>query len=53
VKEPIMNKFIVTVAITGGMHTPSMSPYLLITPDEIAEDARRLLNLKGLEQVRF
>ncbi|MFY9812130.1 3-keto-5-aminohexanoate cleavage protein [Aquabacterium sp.] len=31
-----MNKVIITCAITGGAHTPSMSPYLPVTPDEIA-----------------
>lgn len=36
-----MSKFIVTAALTGAIHTPSMSPYLPITPDEIAADARR------------
>ena len=36
-----MSKFIVTAAITGGIHTPSMSPYLPITPDQIAEESRR------------
>lgn len=34
-----MSKIIVTAAITGSIHVPSMSPYLPITPDEIAEDA--------------
>jgi len=34
-----MRKLIVTAAITGGIHTPSMSPYLPITPNQIAEDA--------------
>jgi uncharacterized protein (DUF849 family) len=33
------NKVIITCAITGSIHTPSMSPYLPITPDEIAEAA--------------
>jgi uncharacterized protein (DUF849 family) len=33
------NKVIVTCAITGSIHTPSMSPYLPITPDEIAAEA--------------
>lgn len=28
-----------TAAITGSIHTPAMSPYLPITPDEIAEEA--------------
>ncbi|MFF5213019.1 3-keto-5-aminohexanoate cleavage protein [Streptosporangium sp. NPDC000396] len=26
---------IITCAPTGGIHTPSMSPYLPVTPDEI------------------
>ncbi|MBW3661718.1 MAG: 3-keto-5-aminohexanoate cleavage protein [Actinobacteria bacterium] len=30
---------IVTCAITGGVHTPTMSPYLPVTPEEIAEHA--------------
>jgi uncharacterized protein (DUF849 family) len=30
-----MSKVIITCAITGGAHTPSMSPYLPVTPDEI------------------
>lgn len=36
-----MNKRIVTAAITGSIHTPSMSQYLPITPDEIVEEAVR------------
>ena len=36
-----MDKFIVTAALTGAIHTPTMSPYLPITPDELAEEARR------------
>ncbi|PKR53733.1 3-keto-5-aminohexanoate cleavage protein [Thalassospira marina] len=32
-------KVIVTCAITGGIHTPSMSPYLPVTADEIAQQA--------------
>ena len=31
-----MAKVIISCAITGGIHTPSMSPYLPITPEEIA-----------------
>jgi len=38
------NKRIITAAITGGIHTPSMSPYLPITPDEIVEEAVRAYN---------
>ncbi|MGF6411596.1 uncharacterized protein (DUF849 family) [Paraburkholderia sp. MM5482-R2] len=32
-------KVIITCAVTGSIHTPSMSPYLPITPDEIAHEA--------------
>ncbi|MBN9530283.1 MAG: 3-keto-5-aminohexanoate cleavage protein [Alphaproteobacteria bacterium] len=32
-------KVIITCAVTGSIHTPSMSPHLPITPDEIACDA--------------
>lgn len=32
-------KVIITCAVTGAIHTPTMSPYLPITPDEIAADA--------------
>jgi uncharacterized protein (DUF849 family) len=32
-------KVIITCAVTGGIHTPTMSPHLPITPDEIAEQA--------------
>lgn len=32
-------KVIITCAVTGSVHTPSMSPYLPITPDDIANDA--------------
>ena len=33
------NKIIITCAITGSIHTPTMSPHLPITPDEIASQA--------------
>ena len=32
-------KVIITCAVTGSIHTPSMSPHLPVTPDEIAEAA--------------
>jgi uncharacterized protein (DUF849 family) len=32
-------KVIITCAVTGSIHTPSMSPYLPVTPDEVAEHA--------------
>ncbi|MCG6879632.1 MAG: 3-keto-5-aminohexanoate cleavage protein [Deltaproteobacteria bacterium] len=35
------DKFIVTAAITGAIHTPTMSPHLPITSDEIVEEAGR------------
>jgi uncharacterized protein (DUF849 family) len=34
-----MNKVIITCAITGSIHTPSMSPHLPVTADEITESA--------------
>uniref|UniRef100_A0A7C2B8J1 3-keto-5-aminohexanoate cleavage protein n=1 Tax=Pseudomonas graminis TaxID=158627 RepID=A0A7C2B8J1_9PSED len=34
-KRPV----IITCAVTGAIHTPSMSPYLPVTPQEIAEAA--------------
>lgn len=32
-------KVIITCAVTGAIHTPSMSPHLPVTPDEIVEQA--------------
>jgi len=32
-------KVIITCAVTGSIHTPSMSPHIPVTPDEIAEAA--------------
>jgi uncharacterized protein (DUF849 family) len=32
-------KAIITAAVTGSIHTPSMSPHLPITPKQIADDA--------------
>ncbi len=32
-------KVIITCAVTGSIHTPTMSPHLPVTPDEIAEGA--------------
>ena len=34
-----MAKVIISCAITGGIHTPSMSPYLPITPEQIARES--------------
>lgn len=33
------DKVIITCAVTGSVHTPTMSPYLPVTPDEIAAQA--------------
>jgi uncharacterized protein (DUF849 family) len=35
------HKVIITCAVTGAIHTPSMSPYLPVTPEEIADAAVR------------
>jgi uncharacterized protein (DUF849 family) len=35
----LSEKVVITAAITGAVHTPSMSPYLPITPEEIADEA--------------
>ncbi|MGE0083367.1 MAG: 3-keto-5-aminohexanoate cleavage protein [Desulfococcaceae bacterium] len=34
-----MQKAIITAAVTGAIHTPTMSPYLPITTDQIADEA--------------
>ena len=33
------HKVIISCAVTGSVHTPSMSPYLALTPDAIAQQA--------------
>ena len=37
-------KVIITCAVTGGAHTPSMSPHLPVTPDEIAQHSIDAVN---------
>ena len=37
-----MDKRIFTAALTGAIHTPSMSPYLPITPKQLIEEAVRV-----------
>src|SRR5256885_16373682 len=32
-------KVIITCAVTGSIHTPTMTPYLPITPDQIAAES--------------
>jgi len=34
-------KVVITAAITGSIHTPTMSPYLPVTPKQIADEAVR------------
>ena len=36
-----MGKVIFTAALTGNIHTPSMSPYLPLTPQQLIEEALR------------
>ncbi|MDY0873539.1 BKACE family enzyme [Dongia rigui] len=38
-KKPKGRKVIITCAVTGSVHTPTMTPYLPITPDEIATES--------------
>ncbi len=38
-KKKTRRKVIITCAVTGSVHTPSMSPHLPVTPDEIASEA--------------
>ena len=42
-----MAKVIVTAAINGSVHTPTMSPYLPITPQQIADEAVRVYEVGG------
>src|SRR3984893_2045408 len=38
-KMPLRGKVVITCAVTGSIHTPTMSPYLPLTADEMARDA--------------
>jgi uncharacterized protein (DUF849 family) len=42
-----MNKRIFTAALTGAIHTPSMSPYLPVTPRQLIEEAVRVYEAGG------
>lgn len=42
-----MSRVIVTAAITGSIHVPSMSPYLPVTPQQIADEAVRVYEAGG------
>ena len=39
--EKVLRKVIITAAVTGAAHTPTMSDYLPLTPKQIADDAVR------------
>jgi uncharacterized protein (DUF849 family) len=39
--EFAMNKMIITAAVTGSVHIPTQTPYLPLTPKEIAEESIR------------
>lgn len=38
-EEKVLRKVIITAAVTGAGPTPTMSPYLPVTPQQIADDA--------------
>ena len=40
-EEKVLRKVIITAAVTGAAHTPTMSDYLPLTPKQIADDAVR------------
>ena len=42
-----MNRRIFTAALTGAIHTPSMSPYLPVTPQQLIEEAVRVYDAGG------
>jgi uncharacterized protein (DUF849 family) len=42
-----MTKRIFTAALTGAIHTPSMSPYLPLTPEQLIEEALRVYEAGG------
>ena len=39
IQDSMDNKVIISCAITGSIHTPTMSPYLPFTPEDIARQA--------------
>ena len=54
-----MDKFIITAAVTGAIHTATISSHLPVTPDQIIDDALKpheapeILHLKGRDKVKF
>src|SRR3954449_2861619 len=48
---PLRSKVVITCAVTESIHTPTMSPYLPLTPDEIARNlASKAHAVLGLDQ---
>src|SRR3954452_22045682 len=48
---PLRSKVVITCAVTESIHTPTMSPYLPLTPDEIARNlAPKAHAVLGLDQ---
>lgn len=45
--KSLKNKAIITAAITGAIHTPTMSPHLPVTPQEIIEDVMSVYQAGG------
>ena len=43
----IPKKTIITAAVTGAIHTPTMSPYLPITPEQLIEDIMSVYEAGG------
>ena len=48
----LANKVVITCAVTGSIHTPTMSDTLPITPDQIATQAIDAAEERGIEEVR-
>jgi uncharacterized protein (DUF849 family) len=46
-----MSKVIVSCAITGAVHTPSMSPYPPVTPQEIADQSATIAHLHARDPI--
>ncbi len=45
--NPTPRKAIITAAVTGAIHTPSMSPHLPITPEQLVDDIMTVYDAGG------
>jgi uncharacterized protein (DUF849 family) len=45
--KKLNNKAIITAAVTGSIHTPTMSPYLPVTPRELIDDIMSVYDAGG------